>query len=434
MSINTVTVNRTTSASSLNFSATQFLSADNGQSFSNVMASFSHSSKTKTIHATNVSLREPQSAHMAKAFVTQAFATQTSIAVKTNSSTSIDPFDILNYYPSDLDPEKARDITISIQQFLKGHDFSEKTDVEAYAFIERLFIEAFGENFMMAHTLGFIPLNQNGVAKRGFHDIGSQFQAIINNFFGSEANARSVNRERLFGDMNTDEIMDTIRAQYPLVLTNRDLISMFKEMEAVGVFDNEFQGGVPEGKTGTGIKDLFQSFIHSLNWLYPNGDERSLDTHDGTTGLIDVLNKPANTTWLFGQFNLLMNTRQHVISEETINFLVNFLGANKDSDGLIESGYSPLQNEQTHDYLQSLREFLEYINSKRVNSIANLHFTLTKSLDEQQLSRLERQRELKDEETLRILDSHVIFNSLLSKEFLSIWRNARFSEDEGEII
>jgi hypothetical protein len=148
---------------------------------------------------------------------------------------------ISNYYS--LSPEEIQPALNGVLQEIGNADFSGKTGLEIYEWIENKFVETFGENFMMAHDLlGFVPVNDISVASKGnwiFTTIGSAFVSALNWQLGDTHDDRNaaieINRTRLFGNMSNSEIKDNIRAKYPEKLTNRCFALMTAEMRSVGL-------------------------------------------------------------------------------------------------------------------------------------------------------------------------------------------------------
>lgn len=273
-----------------------------------------------------------------------------------------EPFDIRNYYPHLSEAELLMRLNMARWTF-DNADFSGMSEVEIYGKIESWFIEQFGENFMKAYALntGWInSFHSNGGQKwtraAELNDIGSAFDRIINNALGGRDNVREVNRERLFGDMSTAEIKDTIRARYPENLTNRDLFLMFHEMQSVGVFSDESQ-------RGTTIRCVLSGYMEfstmtqdaSGNWA---GNNRMWDT---------LLNESVNVRLLLGVYNESLYVGRRLPSSEATNFLKDFFGGVKGANGWFKNAtnvrevfFASEELDLSTEFAHEIPDLLEY--------------------------------------------------------------------------
>jgi len=224
---------------------------------------------------------------------------------------------IEDHYP--IDEADVQPMVREIYQELKNTDFSGMSSIEKYTYIENKYIEAFGEDFMMADALKL---------QGEFWRIGSGFRTTLGYHFGGDYEAFSqVNRIRLYGDMSTGEIQELIKAKYPKELTNRELCLMWSEMEMVGV--------VPPNISSTMLSNYSTDFA---------GFNEATNSTDKNRWL-DALDKKANLSMLFGAYNIAeMSMSGHKMGIEARNFLVNVLGARLNEKGLLEPSYWELVN------------------------------------------------------------------------------------------
>jgi len=332
MNINTIFASRTTTSQSL--SATQFQSANTGQSFSSVMASMSHNKTSLAFKSSNAKTDKATAPYIAQAFIREN-------AVITGP---IEPFNIFDYYPELSQDELNYKLELAKIMFGPNGDFAGKTNVEIYNTIEEWFINEFGENFKMAYYLGteaqhkYCMVGENPVRFKELNDIGDTFLRLVSVALGGREIARETNRIRLFGDMSIEDIKDEIRAKYPMNLTNRDFILMFSEMEEIGAFDREV-------KTGTTISDVLSGYLHfSVAVSEANGEWRGKLLNWNS-----VLNKPVDRSLLFGVYNDALYVNRRLPSKEASDFLVKFFNGEKDDRGWFKHAYN-------------IREHLNYFN------------------------------------------------------------------------
>jgi hypothetical protein len=202
------------------------------------------------------------------------------------------------------------------------------TDIEAYAFIEQQYIDAFGENFRLAHALGM----PQGLTK--YSIIGSSFYFALTEHFnligvnGGALTIFNVNRERLFGEATDDEIFDYIRAKYPETLTYHDFILMHDEMRSVGLFNNESDWSPPLGRNGLSINCLRLSVV-SMGFNHPDIPWE------------DYLQKPINIPYLLGNFNLFQWQGEYDRSPMLTEFIKNIFGGILDERNWFIGGIMP---------------------------------------------------------------------------------------------
>ena len=216
-------------------------------------------------------------------FVATQFQAMNAVNNAAKSKQKFENWCISDHYKVSL--EETLPALRKLQEELKFTDFTGKTDIEIYNHIEKRFIDVFGEDFKMAQYLGlndpksncpdfnninsklamaaysgneeitafFLSLDRykdfyvpdhiremmTMQESTNFRHIANAFDTILRGHFseyvGGYDRTRDINRERLYGDMSTVEIMDAIRAKYPEMLTNRDVALMTSEMYDVGI-------------------------------------------------------------------------------------------------------------------------------------------------------------------------------------------------------
>jgi hypothetical protein len=210
-----------------------------------------------------------------------------------------------------------------LRQELDSKDFTRMTDIEIYDYIENRFMETFGEDFRMAQCLG---LDDPNSTNHNFRQIANTFDHILQGHFGDFVGGpnftRDVNRERLFGDMSKDEIMDIIRAKFPENLTYRDLALMTSEMYSVGVFSGRSGGfaGSSQFNPDGSMKPALSQIEHNKNIL------KTLDLPVTISDLVMGHN------YIVSNFRPGETLTQGQI--ESRDFIIRFFGARLGSDGL----------------------------------------------------------------------------------------------------
>ena len=198
-------------------------------------------------------------------------------------------------------------------------DFSGMTDVEIYDWIEGRFIEAFGEDFMMAESLRISGPRTGGL---DFTEVGKAFTSALYRQFGSNSFPEAINRQRLYGDMSTHEIQDSIRAKYPENLTNRELFLLLSELEAVGV------GGQLDGHKRN-YTDI------TLEIVGPT----AITPDEYLRRYQEMLDKPSNLSILSGLYNLDTIRGPQDMMPALKEVLIRLFCAVERSDGLLESAW-----------------------------------------------------------------------------------------------
>jgi len=333
MNINSIFANQTTSA--LNFSASQFQSANTGQSFSSVMASMTQNTNNLAFKASGTRTEN------VTPYVSQAFLSASSIPGKTAASNApVEPFDINKYYPPDT---ANTDLTYRIfyaeKKFTNGFfgsvvDYSGMTDLQIYEKIESWFIEEFGENFMMGYSLNtpgkfaYSDCGEIAFSIPGLGHIGQGFNRIVYKALGSQEKVWEVRRNRLFGDATDDEIHDTIRAKYPETLTYRDLLLMYCEMDSVGLFKSDNDNWLPQGRAGYNARSI-KDYAYSYAFFHPDIPWE------------ENINKPINLPYIFGAYNIWQWQGNYVASPALQQFMTRTLGGQFDDRGWLIGGVMP---------------------------------------------------------------------------------------------
>jgi hypothetical protein len=203
-------------------------------------------------------------------------------------------------------------------------DLSGKTDKEAFAWIERQFVEVFGEDWLMERHLP--GGRQQGVPAA---DISWHFTRAVNHRLETDSSfvRNAINRERLFGDKSNDEIQDTIRAKFPETMTYRDLALMIGKMADVGLFDTSSQNPswLPAGKGEVCVRGMFH---------WPSEHMSVGRTWE------EMADEPANLARFFGEINERLSTGRHVLNPQASSFL-RIIGARFDENGMIMGGRMP---------------------------------------------------------------------------------------------
>lgn len=257
----------------------------------------------------------------------------------------------------------------ALMQEIEDTDLGTMTEIEKFDWIEGKFIKTFGADFLTPHALdvystlsGPCPYRQIGDAF--YSALGSKLEQTPGQYAPYK-----VNRQRLYPGMSDIEIQDTIRAGYPVTLTNKDLFLMLHEMRAVGA------DGIEAG----------EEYIAAV--MYPRFDE---DNPPGKPGTEDwnnrwqvAINKRADIDVLAGLWNIKetnmtpreksMYGAEHLKEKE---FLIRVLGAVTGDNGLFESAYFEA-------YLESFKEYdLEKPTFQTPDLISELLNTLDEHDDE----------------------------------------------------
>jgi hypothetical protein len=128
----------------------------------------------------------------------------------------------------DLTRREYLDISKSLREKVDGTDFSAMTNAEKYQYIYDLYSEAYGTDSD--------PYAENGV------EMLDAFQgAKVRIFTDSWKTKYAANRSRLYGDMSTDAIVESVAARYPSSnkITFDELSRMARELQDVGVGGRE---------------------------------------------------------------------------------------------------------------------------------------------------------------------------------------------------
>ena len=386
-----ITANKTTSA--FNFSASQFQSSDTGQSFNSVLASMSHNTTSLAFKACNANV-----SNVSTPYIAQAFTMPTSIAATNASSKEpVEPFNINDYYT--IPEDEVWNRSLALNQRIRDNDLSHMSDVEAYAWIEKQYIEEFGENFMLAYILDM----PQGMTK--YSIIGSSFYSALTEQFGlngvnfGSLTINNINRERLYGDISDDEIHDIIRAKYPETLSYRDFLLMYDEMRSVGLFNKEAEKWLQPGRNGYGTHCLKMT-ITSLAYNNPN---EPWETY---------INKPINTSRLFGWYNMWQWQGDYDAHPMLTDLMIKLFGGQLDDKGWFIGGIMPWDWNYSNS---NVDEKLDKANISKPD-IPDLIDILIKSLDSRIVSqpgfRPNTRRELDNEQ----VNSKIDFQEILLEE------------------
>lgn len=218
---------------------------------------------------------------------------------------SRESFNIRNYYT--MQPEEVHPMLSQLEDVILSTDFSNMTGIEIYEYIESKFINIFGENFMMArHLLGNIyntgeyysGMNPDRKSTEQYMSIGVTFEGLVHMQVGYTNNGwdagemRSINRERLYGNMNDAEIMDALKTKYPEPMTNRSLALLAAEIQSIGLSDD------------------IGMFRYTSALLIKSGECVTKDTMPSWEELearwSNLLDRPANMQLLFAAHNEVM--------------------------------------------------------------------------------------------------------------------------------
>jgi len=128
----------------------------------------------------------------------------------------------------------AEAITAKVDEltaYFKGCDFSAMSDVEIFQHITDKYEEAFGPGYMDARKYSIA--NINGVLGR---EPGANYLITIHKYLGVET-AEIVNRERLYGTVDEDEVVAAIKAKYPPpnAMTVREFYDFGVELTMIGM-------------------------------------------------------------------------------------------------------------------------------------------------------------------------------------------------------
>ena len=282
----------------------------------------------------------------------------------------------------------------AVRKKIDNTDFSGMTNIEIYDWIENIFAETFGKDFMMAFNL-YIPdpissdvsnetametmvmgQHNDGTLRmsKNFIAIGVSFQNAVFSQVGFSP-ITEINRQRLFGDMSNAEIMETIRSRYPEndKLTNRHVQLMFAELRAVGISCPMF-----------GINKCEFSIKRDAN-----GNQLNFPSnYEVLNNWVKFVNQPFEPSLMFGSFNNMWRHRheRHDLSDlvEIKNFLVNHLGATIGPDGMLQPDFFA---QFGHGFEWDVEYNLE-------NLIPDLEEEFIKALDEHDESLREKEEQL----------------------------------------
>lgn len=198
-------------------------------------------------------------------------------------------------------------------------DFSGMSDIEIYDFIESVFIEAFGENFKIAESLRYPCRDTEGF---DYVHIGMIFSSTLYRHFGNNANIPNINRQRLYGNMSTTDVQDSIRSKYPDNLTNRELFILLSELASVGV-----DAGL------NGMKHGYSDFIIGYEGL------QSMTNNEYIAQYEKMLDMSADTSVLSGFYNMSVYTNRGPCPPETKDILIRCFGAILNSNSYLASDW-----------------------------------------------------------------------------------------------
>jgi len=212
-----------------------------------------------------------------------------------------------------LAPEEVSPRLQELVNEIESADLSGMTNVEKYDWIENKFVEAFGEDFRMAHALALWG--------SGYTSILPVFDNQVRLQVGGWEAAKRVNFERLYSGMNTNEVRNMIREKYPQNLTNRDFLLMFNEMDNVGVADQ-------------GVYVMRYQYVQNLvieyKTEYADGKYPywNMETTNKWAGMLD---NPVSMPVLLEQFNS-PRVRANIDIFSAKDFLLSCFTAYADSD------------------------------------------------------------------------------------------------------
>jgi len=231
---------------------------------------------------------------------------------------------VSQYYP--IPESEAIPKLAEVRHIINSEDFSAKTNTEIYEFIENRFIEAFGNDFLIARNLN--------MASSMFYMVGVEFD---NNLRNHIPNPEQTNRERLYGDASTDAIQDKIRSSYPAELSHRDIFMMVHEMRNAGVLDAPSAGTT--GADGRRIMDTLGILKHHVRYkAQPSGHNNPLSLAERERLWVDMLNKRVGDSNLRDTFNVWKERGRVNIGQDAAQFLVKFMNGVLGPDGLFVGG------------------------------------------------------------------------------------------------
>ena len=326
------------------------------------MANMSHNKTNLAFKANGANIES-----VAAPYIAQAFTTPTSTAATNASSKEpVEPFNINDYYT--IPESEVWSKVFQVKQMIRDTDLSNMTDVEAYDFVEKQFIEAFGENFLLAQILGMTS------SKSMYAVIGFSFGQMLHHIFGPEGrdvSVGTVNRERLYGDASLDEIHDSIRASYPDTLTHLDILLMHYEMKSVGLFDSEDTWDLTPGRSGYGARNCLAGAISSLAHGNPNKPWEIM------------LHMPVDLSKLFGWYNMWQWQGNLDASTSLKEFMTKTLSGQFDEKGWLIGGVMPWDWDDGNPDGNQMLELFAGFNSKQIGRNHDLLDILFKSLDKQ---------------------------------------------------
>ncbi|MCL2227926.1 MAG: hypothetical protein FWB97_09960 [Oscillospiraceae bacterium] len=288
---------------------------------------------------------------------------------------------ISNHYP--MPPDEVWPALSKVFASIDNADFSGKTNVEIYDWIENQFVEAFGKDFMMAHSIfGSRPITADGEVATPFSRIGSGFKSMLIRHLDGHAAVQEANRQRLFGDKDIIEIKDTIRASYPQRMTNREFSLMMAEMASIGAFGYDLVAPQMGNFIDATVRTSSTFTVGDINQYWRK-----------------MLDQTADVTLLFGVYNEFARGGRSSLGAEFRNFLINQLGATLGPDGLlIPDGLAGLEGieldvEYQFDTPDLLAEFLETLNQHDAR-LRESHESADKSIVGKNELRSERNEEI----------------------------------------
>jgi len=210
-----------------------------GQSFRDVLSGFQQGSTTHTVSQSGTKSNVLDAISQVRVTAAPAFLSVPTAAVR-------EPVDIRSFYT--MPPEDVEPLARQLREELNNTDFFGKTGVEIYEYIENRYIETFGADFMMGHSLLGVLHNTGAdlnspdadkTSNEQYMIIGADFYNSVNFHIranlGPDTPASEINRIRLYGNMSNWEIMDAIIAKYPQRVTNNCLALIDNDLKSVGL-------------------------------------------------------------------------------------------------------------------------------------------------------------------------------------------------------
>jgi len=228
---------------------------------------------------------------------------------------------VSQYYP--IPEDEVIQALSNVRHIINNANMSEKSDAEKYSFIENKFIDAFGNDFLIARNLS-LPSTM-------FYLIGIEFSDTLNRHI---ENPEQVNRERLYGDKSSDAVQDTIRSKYPSDLTNRDMFLMVNEMRNSGVLDSASLRTIGTNSVKSLVDTL--SMLRNYSRFLTRSSEGKLtplSVQDRDNQLMSQFNKLLHIRDLLEIHNIFKESGRVDIGEDVAPLFVKHLGGVLDDNG-----------------------------------------------------------------------------------------------------